>query len=48
MRRKDEARHGTYRTRDLILSNYDVYAKGDTEAWFGREEEREAKVHHGM
>lgn len=47
VRRKDEARHGTYRTRDLILSYYDAYAKGDLEAWFGREEERAARVHEG-
>ncbi|MEN6545261.1 MAG: hypothetical protein ABFE07_04400, partial [Armatimonadia bacterium] len=45
VRRKDEARHGTYRTRDLILSYYDAYAKGEMEAWFGGEEEREAKMH---
>lgn len=47
MQRKDEARHGTHRTRDLILSYYDAYAKGEMEAWFGRDEEREAKVHEG-
>jgi hypothetical protein len=47
VRRKDEARHGTYRTRDLILSSYDAYVKGNMEAWFGREEERAARVHEG-
>lgn len=45
VQRRDEARHGTYRTRDLILSYYDAYNKGDMEAWFGRDEERAAKVH---
>ena len=45
VQRKDEARHGTYRTRDLILSYYDAYGRGDMEAWFGRDEEREARQH---
>lgn len=45
VRRKGAARHGTYRTRDVIVSCYDAYARGDTEAWFRRDEERAAKVH---
>jgi len=47
VRRKDEARWGTYRTRDLILSYYDAYARGEMDAWFGTEEGRAARVHEG-
>ena len=48
VRRKDEARYGTYRTRDLILSYYDAYAGGNLSAWFGRDEDREPKVHDAL
>ncbi len=46
--RKDRARFGTYRTRDLILSYYDAYATGDPEAldtWLGPAEKREGRRH---
>jgi hypothetical protein len=33
VQRRDEERHGRYRTKDLIVHYYNAYAAGDMEAW---------------
>jgi len=46
--RNDLAAHGTYRTRDLILSYYDAYMSATPSAlqtWLGPEEKRGARRH---
>ncbi len=45
--RKDRAAHGTYRTRNLILSYYDACAAGALHTWLGPAERRAARRHSG-